>query len=96
MKVSELERYLAKEMEGYVFADVGMVYFGGGMWNIMRDYYVVKNGVIYIIEDGKHTPSNDTFSNLNAQCIKIGKFNPKYKYKRSSKTYNYMQIKKLI
>jgi hypothetical protein len=91
----QIEEMLKKKAEGYVYAEVGMIFFGN-TWSIMRDYYVALKGVIYIIEDGKLNPSKDTFFNLTTNCIRIGRYNPKHKYQRSTRSYNYKQVKRLL
>ena len=92
----EIERHLAQKYEGKVLVSVYMIHMGG-QWSIMRDYYHVKEGKIWLLSQYREPElMDDTFLQLSCDCMVVGKFNPKYKYKSSVRNYNYKQIKRLL
>ena len=92
----EIEKMLAEKYEGKVFAQVYMIHMGGTYW-VNRDYYFVRDGKVWLIEkDGATCDSKDTLFQLQLDCVIIGKYNPKNKYKSTSREYSYKQVKRLL
>lgn len=91
----EIEAMLAKKYEGMVLASVYMMHMGG-QFSLHRDYYHVRDGIIYLLETNGPYPSGDTFFQLQLECFVVGKFNPRYKYRSSVRHYTYKQIKRLL
>lgn len=91
---NEIEQFLNKRCEGKLFIHIYLVYFSK-TYSVIKDFYTVKNGKVYVLENEKETLSKDTLFDLTKDCVMVGKYNPNRKYKRIIKEYTYSEFKKL-
>lgn len=91
---SQTELLLKKKYEGKLFVHIYLLHYSK-TFVVNKDYYTVKDGLVYILEKGKLTPSKDTLFDLSLDCIMVGKYNPNKTYKRKIKEYSYSEFKKL-
>ena len=47
---------LAQKLEGGLFVEIGMFSFSGNSFTFTKDFYTVKNGLVYIVNDGLIKP----------------------------------------
>jgi hypothetical protein len=76
MKITdlEIEKYLAKEMEGRLYVHHYIKHVFGEIW-ASSDYYAVLDGVVYRINnDGGLEKSGDTLFNTQNECKHIGNY----------------------
>lgn len=94
---ADIERFLAEEFEGGLFAEIAITNIGGKTFIARRDLYTVLNGLCYEVGDGKLFPTGDSMLNIKASCNRIGKYDPDKKYKFTvSRSYTYAEMKKLF
>lgn len=86
----QIEAALASKMEGMVYCHVWITWCFNAFF-VNKLYYRVENGKVLEIHD-KHNPTGDTLFDLQNDCVKIGKYNPKFKYKRVFKEMSYKEI----
>lgn len=94
---SDIEKFLAEEFEGGLFAEIAMTNISGKTFFVRRDLYTVLSGICYELGSGKPLPTGDTMISIKANCNRIGKYDPNKEYKCTvSKNYSYAEIKKLF
>lgn len=87
-----IEQYYKIKHEGDVFVHVHSMINGGDIITSKR-YYIVKNGVVREIFDGKiGAETGDSVFDLTYQCIRIGKYNPKFKYLQKTHSCKYSEF----
>lgn len=96
IKDAEIEKHLAKELEGKVFEHV-WVTNSEDTFFCAKDFYTVKDGqVYYIAKDGALQASDDTLLSIKSECRKVGIYNPDKKYKATRNTLKQTELKKAL
>ena len=90
-----VNQYLAKKYEGKLFVCIDLLKSFGNSYTINKDYYTVKNGIVYMVNDGKEFATGDKLLSIQTNCKQIGIYYPNKIYKRIMKTYTYSEFKKL-
>lgn len=84
------------KLEGGLFAEISLRYYGGG-YVARRDLYTVKEGIVYFINsDGKLSATGDILYHVQRDCHRIGKYKSSDKNKFKSTTFSYSEIKKAL
>lgn len=81
----DIENHLAKEMEGMVYEDIWIMHAFGSYY-VVKNFYLIKAGIVYELNNGRSHPTGDTLFNTHTRCSRLGKYNPKKSYK--TKSYN--------
>lgn len=91
-----LEKFIAKKLEGGLFAHIYMHNFSGKHF-VSRDLYTVKDGKVYDVtqKNGLYA-TGDTCFDVDKDCKRIGKYDPNKTYKRTTNSFKYSDIKKLL
>lgn len=89
-----IEDHLKKENEGCVFVHVFSIINGRDLMTSKR-YYIVQEGKVHELYNGKiASETGDSVFCLTAQCIKIGKYNPKNTYQQKTFSCGYSDFVK--
>lgn len=95
--MDEIEKHLAKEFEGGLFAEIAITNIGGRTFIARRDLYTIIDGVCYEVGSGKLFATGDSMLSIKTSCYRIGKYDPNKKYQFTvSKSYSYSEMKKLF
>jgi hypothetical protein len=81
----EIEIHLAKEMEGMVYESIWIMHAFGSYY-VVKNFYLIKGGVVYELNNGKSHPTCDTLFDTHTKCSRLGKYNSRKVYK--TKSYN--------
>lgn len=95
MTIQEYKAHLAKEMEGRLYLHV-YLQFAFEKYQVSADYYTVKNGEVYMVNNGIEQKTGDDLGDTKSQCEFVGQYNPKEIYNREYKTYSPLEIKKML
>ena len=90
----ELNNHFAEKFEGGLFINICLLQYGGEI-TVNKDYYTVKNGLVFMVNDGKEQFSHDSLLSIETDCMRVGKYNPEKIYKRKMKTYTRQEFCKL-
>ena len=90
-----IEEALAPEMEGKCYENIWMSMIGNE-YIVCRDYYIVENGEVFMINDGKKQASEDSLEDTKNECICLGDYDPSKIYVREIKHYSKEEIKKRL
>jgi hypothetical protein len=91
----EVERYLAKELEGGLFVEIFLIAFGD-TYSAQRIYYTVENGRVFELSERGKSPSGDTMISVKASCRRVGLYDSLRTYPRQIKDFNYADIQKVF
>lgn len=91
----EIETSLAKEMEGRVYEHI-WVTNSSEIFFVSKDFYMVKNGEVYMINDGILQKSGDNLFTLKSESKYFGKYNPSRVYKGKRESMSQTEIKKRL
>ena len=83
------------ELEGGLFVEISLT-FCGRDYVARRDFYTVKDGLVYSFVDGVLYATGDSLWNVERDCKRIGKYNPAKKYTPKSSTLSYSEAKKAL
>ena len=89
--MEEIEKQSQKEHEGGLFVYVYSSIVGDKI-RTTKLYHTVKQGIVYEIRNSKLVPTGDTVFRLSCDCMKIGKYNPKFKYPRKTTICSYKEF----
>lgn len=92
---SYYDKILAAEMNGCVYEHV-WVSFIGVDYLAAKDYYLVENGLVYLINNGTKQPSGDSLEDTKNECSWFGTYNPELKYEAKREYYSSSRIKELL
>lgn len=90
-----IEEALAPEMNGKCYENIWMTMIGDE-YVVCRDYYMVDNGEVFMINDGTKQPSDDSLEDTKNECICLGEYDPNKVYAREIKYYSKEEIKKRL
>lgn len=85
---------LANELEGDLFVEIFLSCFQG-QFSIHKNHYTIKDGLVYMVNDGRFDSTQDSVLDVHSRCKKLGKYDSSKKYKRIIKDYTYADLKKL-
>lgn len=91
----EYEKHLAKEMEGGLFIHTYVLKILDKYW-ACTDYYTVKNGKVYLVNNKTFQASGDTLEKLNNDCYRIGRYDPGAAYKQLRNEFTHAQLLKRL
>lgn len=92
----DVEESIAKDLEGGLFAHIYMTNFGGQHF-VSRDLYTVINGQVFDVTQKKGLYfTDDTCFELNKCSKRIGKYDPSKTYTRTTNSFMYSEMKKLL
>lgn len=69
----EIEKHLASKMEGKVYEHIYVTKMFGKFWAV-KEWYTVKNGKVYLVNNGALEPSGDSLETLKNDCLLFGKY----------------------
>lgn len=90
-----VEELLAPQMNGRVYEHIWITMIGD-QYTVCKDYYMVEDGEVYMINDGTKQPSDDSLENTKNECVCIGKYDPNKTYERKIKHFSKEEINKLL
>lgn len=90
-----IEEALAPEMNGKCYENIYMTMIGD-QYTVCRDYYLVEDGEVYMINDGTKQASGDSLEDTKNECICLGEYDPGKIYTREIKYYSKEEIKKRL
>jgi hypothetical protein len=91
----EIETALAKEMEGRAYEHIRVSNMADTFF-VANDFYTVKDGEVYMINDGILQRSGDNLLTLKSECRYVGKYNPAKVYKGKRGSMSQTEIKKRL
>jgi hypothetical protein len=94
-KMLWVEEALAPEMNGKCYENIWMSMIGNE-YVVCMDYYMVENGIVFMVNDGTKQASGDSLENTKNECICIGDYDPNRVYVRDIKYYSKEEIKKRL
>jgi len=89
-----IEEDLKIQHEGDVFAYVYMQK-ASDIFFFTRECYVIKKGIVFLIEKSGHVPTANTVFDTVNDCTNIGKYDPEADYHRTSTDYDYGEVVKM-
>jgi hypothetical protein len=92
---TEIEIALAKEMEGRAYEHIWVNNMSDAFF-VAKDFYTVKGGEVYMINDGILQRSGDTLLTLKSESRYIGKYNPNKVYKGKRGSMSQVEIKRRL
>lgn len=93
--MNDIEQSLRPQMEGKVYEHVWVTNMEDTFF-CAKDYYTVKGGEVFFINDGIEQRSGDTLFNLKSESRYIGHYNPDKTYKGKRITLKQTEIKKAL
>lgn len=90
-----IEAKLAEEMNGKCYEHIWVTLFGNS-YAVNKDYYMVENGEVFLINDGTKQKTGDSLERTKNECVCIGDYKPNKPYEKKIKYYTPAEIKKLL
>src|SRR5688572_15713513 len=90
-----IEEMLSPEMNGKCYEHIWITMIGE-QYTACKDYYMVENGEVYIVNDGTRQYSGDSLEDTKNECICIGEYDPKKTYERKIKYFSKDGLNKLL
>lgn len=90
-----IEEALAPEMNGKCYENIWMTMIGDE-YVVCRDYYMVDNGEVFMVNDGTKQATEDSLENTKNECICLGEYDPQKVYVREIKYYSKEEIKRRL
>lgn len=90
-----MEESFAIESEGKLFVNIYLLKTDE-KYTVTKDYYTVKNGNVFLVNDGEEEFTEDTLFSLKHRCKMIGKYEPKNVYKKVVRNFSYPELKNLL
>lgn len=92
---NEYEKHLTKEMEGVLFEHVYVLKIFDKYW-ACTDYYTVKKGRVYLVNNGSFQPSGDTLERLKNDCHRKSNYDSSTEYKQQRVELTHAQLLKRL
>jgi len=90
-----IEEILAPEMNGKCYEHIWVTMIGD-QYTACKDYYMVEDGEVYMINDGTRQPSEDSLEDTKNECTCIGEYKPNELYKRRVEYFSKEEINKRL
>ncbi len=90
-----IEEALAPKMNGKCYEHIWVTMIGD-QYTACKDYYMVENGEVYMVNDGTKQPSDDSLEDTNNECTCIGEYDPNKIYEREIKYFSKDEINKRL
>jgi hypothetical protein len=86
---------LAKIMQGYVYEHIWVTGMGADLF-VHKDYYMVKGGIVYLINNGKMQPSEDSLMTLQTDGRRFERYKEGKIYKSRTVRTTYAEFKRKL
>jgi len=93
---TKLEAEYAKKKNNHIFINRSLHTFKSNTGFYGENYYVLRDGIVYEIQDGKEIPSGDRIESLYVECEDLGVYDAKKVRKAVRLSFDLKSAKQLL